>query len=444
MEAFQFTPGQRAIYESLPSPMGIYQLVDGKVRTLLVSDALCQMHGMPRQDLLETMNSSLYGFVHPDDVSKLAYFAHQELKMCNRFKYDLIFRVKEPHTPGYFVTHANGRFMTQPDGTRLFFVFYQRLDQEILHAEQNLSSYLIHYRDEYNRDKLTGLPSRNYVFNFALRHIGDDRRIFMWHYDGSEEEKDDSANYYLANFQRAMDEHWIKVYLQPIYDNQTGEICDYEALSRWQDPERGLIGPGQFIPVIEKHHLTFMLDQYMMTEVLRKLAQWKQNGVELHPVSVNLSHEDFDWPEIVEMITNLTDKYGIDHSLISIEITERDLAGDMTRLQEKMRELHRRGFKFWMDDFGSGYSSLNAMYEYRFDLIKLDMKFVQHLDENHGINRKLMKSLVQVAKEMGMQTLSEGVETEEEYDFVKQIGCSKTQGFLLAQPRPMDDYEKLL
>lgn len=562
MEAFQFTPGQRAIYESLPSPMGIYQLVDGKVRTLLVSDALCQMHGMPRQDLLETMNSSLYGFVHPDDVSKLAYFAHQELKMGNRFKYDLIFRVKEPHTPGYFVTHANGRFMTQPDGTRLFFVFYQRLDQEILHAEQNLSSYLLHYRDEYNRDKLTGLPSRNYVFNFAmekvaslladklvpaavlvnvsnmksynrqfgkqagdqlllwlasflqelfsgelvaryqgdrfmifadsqgieqcltkahkefarktrgsaadlnfgiyqvqkcdtitditdkanfaLRHIGDDRRIFMWHYDGSEEEKDDSANYYLANFQRAMDEHWIKVYLQPIYDNQTGEICDYEALSRWQDPERGLIGPGQFIPVIEKHHLTFMLDQYMMTEVLRKLAQWKQNGVELHPVSVNLSHEDFDWPEIVEMITSLTDKYGIDHSLISIEITERDLAGDMTRLQEKMRELHRRGFKFWMDDFGSGYSSLNAMYEYRFDLIKLDMKFVQHLDENHGINRKLMKSLVQVAKEMGMQTLSEGVETEEEHDFVKQIGCSKTQGFLLAQLRPMDDYEKLL
>ena len=143
---------------------------------------------------------------------------------------------------------------------------------------------------------------------------------------------------------------------------------------------------------------------------MRKLAQWKENGVELHPVSVNLSHEDFDWPEIVEMITNLTDKYGIDHSLISIEITERDLAGDMTRLQEKMRELHRRGFKFWMDDFGSGYSSLNAMYEYRFDLIKLDMKFVQHLDENHGINRKLMKSLVQVAKEMRMQTLSEGVE----------------------------------
>ena len=105
-----------------------------------------------------------------------------------------------------------------------------------------------------------------------------------------------------------------------------------------------------------------------------------------------------------------------------------------------MDELHALGFKFWMDDFGSGYSSLNSLYEYRFDLIKIDMKFVQHLDDNNGVNRKLMKSLVKVAKEIGLLTLTEGVETTDQYDFVREIGCDKTQGFLLGKPTPLDDY----
>lgn len=201
-----------------------------------------------------------------------------------------------------------------------------------------------------------------------------------------------------------------------------------------------MIGPGQFIPVIEKRHLTFMLDSYMLEEVAKKLHAWKQNGVALHPVSVNLSHEDFDRPEIVSELTRIVDKYEVDHSLIIIEITERDLSGDTTKLQKKMDELHALGFKFWMDDFGSGYSSLNSLYEYRFDLIKIDMKFVQHLDDNNGVNRKLMKSLVKVAKEMGLLTLTEGVETTDQYDFVREIGCDKTQGFLLVKPIPLDDY----
>ena len=128
--------------------------------------------------------------------------------------------------------------------------------------------------------------------------------------------------------------------------------------------------------------------------------------------------------------------------MISIEITERDLSGDMTLLQEKMEQLHEAGFDFWMDDFGSGYSSLNSLYEYKFDLLKLDMKFVQHLDQNDGINRKLLASLAQMAMKMGLRTLCEGVETEEEYDFVKEIGVDKTQGFLLAKPQPLDDFAR--
>lgn len=276
--------------------------------------------------------------------------------------------------------------------------------------------------------------------HYALSQIGTDRRHFLWHYDNAAEKRDLSGNYYLDNLQKAIDQHWLKVFFQPIFDNKSQQISDYEALARWQDPERGLIGPGQFIPVIEKRHLTFMLDSYMLEEVVKKLRVWKQNGVALHPVSVNLSHEDFDRPEIVDELTQIVDKYGVDHSLIVIEITERDLAGNQAGLQEKMNQLHALGFKFWMDDFGSGYSSLNSLYEYRFDLIKIDMKFVQHLDDNNGVNRKLMKSLVKVAREMGLQTLTEGVETTDQYDFVREIGCDKTQGFLLVKPTQLDDY----
>ena len=273
-----------------------------------------------------------------------------------------------------------------------------------------------------------------------MSQIGNDRRFYVKKYDQGVEERYMSENYFLDHLQEAMDKHWIQVFFQPIYDNLTGQVSDYEALARWIDPERGLVGPGQFIPVIEKRHLTHFLDRYMLIEVLKKLRAWKENGVALHPVSVNLSHEDFEWPQMVEDIQSLTKKYGVDPSLVSIEITERDLSGNMTLLQEKMAQLHEAGFDFWMDDFGSGYSSLNSLYEYQFDLLKLDMKFVQHLDQNNGVNRKVMTCLVQMAMKMGLRTLSEGVETQEEYDFVKEIGVDKTQGFLLAKPQPLDDY----
>lgn len=558
MGRYQFSPQQRKDYESLPIPLGVYQIVDGKVVTLLVSDAMCQMHGMPRHELIKSLDESMFGFVHPDDIGRLAYFGQQEAKLGNRFKYDLIYRVKEPHTKDYYLMHAFGKRVVEPDGSKLLFIFYYKIDRSPLDFKKYDMDYVEHFKDEYNRDALTGLPNRHFIMNFglekvgklrfsgkqpaavlvnisnmkgyndqfgkpagdqllvgvgklltrtfpdqivsryqgdrflviadqdqleakllrvhdqfkclvggnaadiafgiykiqigdsmndiadhvhyALSQIGTDRRHFLWHYDNAAEKRDLSGNYYLDNLQKAIDQHWIKVFFQPIFDNKSQQISDYEALARWQDPERGLIGPGQFIPVIEKRHLTFMLDSYMLEEVAKKLHAWKQNGVALHPVSVNLSHEDFDRPEIVSELTRIVDKYEVDHSLIIIEITERDLSGDTTKLQKKMDELHALGFKFWMDDFGSGYSSLNSLYEYRFDLIKIDMKFVQHLDDNNGVNRKLMKSLVKVAKEMGLLTLTEGVETTDQYDFVREIGCDKTQGFLLVKPTPLDDY----
>ena len=560
--AYKFSPEERRLYEKLPIPMAIYQVIRGEQITVLVSDQLCKLHSLKREDLIYALNHSSYGFVHPDDIGKLAYFNQQFMKLGNAFDYNVLYRSKAPGHASYQTIHAYGRQAEQEDGTILSFVFYEKVDETMLEIKSGATAYFENSQDQLNRDALTGLPNRNFILNFAMQkvgklrsgkeepvavmtnisnmkgynsqfgqaggdkllvgvaklltdlfpgqivaryesdrfliltspvslqerlaavheqfkklvvgnaadisfgiykihendtieeiidrshfaisQIGNDRRRFAMAYDSVAEEKDLSENYCLDNLQKALDQHWIKVYFQPIYDNQTGQVSDYEALARWQDPVKGLLGPGQFIPVIEKRHLTYLLDRYMLEEVLVKLKAWKENGVALHPVSVNLSHEDFDRPAIVDELANLVDSYGIAHNLISIEITERDLSGDMSKLQEKMRELHALGFKFWMDDFGSGYSSLNGLYEYDFDLIKIDMKFVQHLDDNNGVNRKLMKSLVKVAKEMGILSLTEGVETKEQYDFVKEIGCNKTQGFLLAKPRPMDDFGRIL
>ena len=562
MGAYKFSPEERRLYEKLPIPMAIYQVINDELVTILVSDQLCKLYGMKREDLIYALIHSRFGFVHPDDIGKLAYFGQQFMKLGNKFDYNVLYRTKTPGRDSYQSIHTYGRQAEQEDGTVLSFVFYEKVDETLLEIKVGSASYLEKSQDQLNRDALTGLPNRNFILNFAMQkvgrlrsdkeepvavlanisnmkgynnqfgqaggdellvgvakllteffpnqivaryesdrflvltspvdlqerlaaiheqfkqlvagnaadisfgvykvhegdtieeimdranfaisQIGNDRRRFAMAYDSVAEEKDLSENYCLDNLQKALDLHWIKVYFQPIYDNHTGQVSDYEALARWQDPVKGLLGPGQFIPVIEKWHLTYLLDRYMLEEVLKKLQAWKKNGVALRPISVNLSHEDFDRPAIVSELTELVDSYGVDHNLISIEITERDLSGDMGKLREKMRDLHALGFKFWMDDFGSGYSSLNGLYEYDFDLIKIDMKFVQHLDDNNGTNRKLMRSLVKVAKEMDILSLTEGVETEEEYAFVKQIGCDKTQGFLLAKPRPMDDFGRIL
>ena len=558
MPEYQFQPSERQLYETMPIPLGIYQVVAGKTRTLVVSDQLCQLMGMSRKELVKSFNDNMFAYVYPADIGKLSYYSEQLHLQGNQFNYNVFYHLRNAMTGKYQPVHTIGRVKTMPDGSHVAFLFYENLDRNDQEMIESRKAYIKKSQDVINTDELTGLPNGHFIakfamekvaelresggqpeavlvnisnmkgyndqfgqvdgsrllsavanllvasfpgqlvarwkddrflvftlkqgleqkleglhgkfrdlvdgdaadiafglyeiqagdtisriadrVSFAMSQIGNDRRFYVKKYDQGVEERYMSENYFLDHLQEAMDKHWIQVFFQPIYDNLTGQFSDYEALARWIDPERGLVGPGQFIPVIEKRHLTHFLDRYMLIEVLKKLRAWKENGVALHPVSVNLSHEDFEWPQMVEDIQSLTKKYGVDPSLVSIEITERDLSGNMTLLQEKMAQLHEAGFDFWMDDFGSGYSSLNSLYEYQFDLLKLDMKFVQHLDQNNGVNRKVMTCLVQMAMKMGLRTLSEGVETQEEYDFVKEIGVDKTQGFLLAKPQPLDDY----
>jgi predicted signal transduction protein with EAL and GGDEF domain len=164
--------------------------------------------------------------------------------------------------------------------------------------------------------------------NQAMKEIGHDRRVYVKKYDPAVEEEDLEESYFLNNFSRAMDEGWLTAYFQPICSAKDGKTASYEALARWQDLEKGLVSPAAFIPVIEKNHLTYYLDMYILCEVVAKLQQWKKRGLDLKPVSVNLAHEDFEMPNLVEKINDLVIGAGLSRSLIKIEITERDLSNN--------------------------------------------------------------------------------------------------------------------
>ena len=197
--------------------------------------------------------------------------------------------------------------------------------------------------------------------------------------DMLEEEKSRQA--IIDNLDRAIAEGWIQVYYQPIVRSANGKVCDAEALARWQDPERGMLMPSTFIPILEDAMLIHKLDLYVVREVLRHLQAIKQAGNRPIPVSINFSRADFDGYDLVSEICALVDAAHIDRKLINIEITESVVGSNFDFMREQIDRFRAQGFQIWMDDFGSGYSSLDVLQRVKFDLIKLDMAFLRRLDK---------------------------------------------------------------
>jgi EAL domain-containing protein (putative c-di-GMP-specific phosphodiesterase class I) len=211
-----------------------------------------------------------------------------------------------------------------------------------------------------------------------------------------------------------------------------------EALARWADPERGLISPGVFIPVLSRYHLLHKLDLYMVEQICREFRVRKDAGLPGIPVSVNFSAQDFDYIDVTEILEKTLEKYEVPRDSIIVEITEQDLAQASDLFIEQLFRIHDNGHRLWLDDFGSGYSSLNTFSRYHIDRIKFDMDLIKHLDDNNGANRIIMKSITEMCRQMGIHTLAEGIETEEQYRFLSEIGCGMVQGFYFFRPQPVD------
>lgn len=245
----------------------------------------------------------------------------------------------------------------------------------------------------------------------------------------------------LRNFENAMEKGHIHVYYQPITRALTGKVCGLEALARWEDPEKGMILPGLFVPVLEKMKLIHLLDRYVIESTARLYHQLKEAGHPILPVSVNLSRVDFDIMKPFDFMEEIIFRYQVPRQFFHIEVTESALTRDRGVLKKELLRFKKAGYRLWLDDFGSGYSSLNVLKEFSFDLLKIDMAFLRNFNEE---SRKIIRSIILMAKNLSVHTLAEGAETKEQVDFLRESGCEKIQGWFYGKPMTSEDFEKKL
>ena len=226
----------------------------------------------------------------------------------------------------------------------------------------------------------------------------------------------------------------LVVYFQPVIRALTEKLSGFEALVRWVSPELGFLPPDRFIPVLEEENLISRVDIFVINEVCRLLHKYEHNGGHGNvPVSINLSVLDLNAMDMCQVLIDATEKYNISRDMLHVELTESVMATDEQLVRDRISRFHEEGFEVWMDDFGSGYSTLNSLKDYEFDVLKLDMKF---LSSNTEKSWNIMQSIIALAKNIGVGTLAEGCETKEQVEMLRRIGCDKIQGYFFGKPMP--------
>ncbi|MBE7005473.1 MAG: EAL domain-containing protein [Ruminococcaceae bacterium] len=244
--------------------------------------------------------------------------------------------------------------------------------------------------------------------------------------------------YFIDNLDRAIDEGWIQAYYQPIIRAANGHVCNEEALARWIDPEGGIFAPMEFTPVLEEANLIHKLDLYMVEQVMEKMNRQQEEGLYIVPTSVNFSRSDFDCCDLVEEVRRRVDEAGIGRDMLVIELTESVIGSDFEYMRAQVDRFHALGFKVWMDDFGNGYSSLDVLQSIHFDLIKFDVQFMSHFDHSEKC-RIILTELMKMAIGLDIDTVTEGVETAAQVAFLREIGCTRLQGYFYGKPIPMEE-----
>lgn len=230
------------------------------------------------------------------------------------------------------------------------------------------------------------------------------------------------------------------VYYQPKYDPRDDSLRGAEALIRWDSPKLGFVSPGRFIPLFEKNGFITNIDHYMVSSVARDQKRWLDSGFDCVPVSVNISRAHFIENDLAEQIRDLVDKEGCPHELIEIELTESAFFDDQKSLLTTIGKIKEYGFHISMDDFGSGYSSLNSLKDMPLDVLKLDAGFFRGTSED-GRDRIVVSEAISLAKKLNMKTVAEGVEEKSVVDFLAAEGCDMIQGYYYAKPMPGNDFE---
>jgi diguanylate cyclase (GGDEF)-like protein len=270
----------------------------------------------------------------------------------------------------------------------------------------------------------------------ACDSIGDKADQYVRIYDQKTADEIELRTYISENIETAIANGWIKVYYQPVVRTISHTLCSFEALTRWNDPRYGFLSPGIFIPVLEESRQIHKLDLYVLEQVCRRIHDLREKGEAAVPASFNLSRVDFVMVDVFAEVEKMVKRYQIPRDMIRIEITESTVMQDKKRMAEWIAQFRQAGYQVWMDDFGSGYSSLNMLKDFHFDEIKLDMDFLRSFSD---ASRKIVRATIQMAKSLHIHTLAEGVETAEQADFLASIGCEKMQGYYFGRPAPFEE-----
>ncbi len=264
-------------------------------------------------------------------------------------------------------------------------------------------------------------------------------------YDDSMHDRELLEAQLIEDFPRAIREKQFTVHYQPKYDVRGDKpvLSSAEALVRWQHPKLGMVSPGTFIPLFENNGLIYRLDSYVWEEAAARIRDWRERfGITL-PVSVNVSRIDLYEPELIDTLRKVTGERGVDPRDLVLEITESAYTEDAERIIEKVRSLREIGFRIEMDDFGSGYSSLNMLSTLPIDALKLDMQFIRNAFKKRKDTR-LLEAMIQLAESFNVPTIAEGVETAEQVFTLKAMGCDFIQGYYFSRPIPAKEFEAFL
>ena len=246
-----------------------------------------------------------------------------------------------------------------------------------------------------------------------------------------------------GNLEIALLEHQFTIFLQPIFDPHKNTVVSAEALVRWFHPVHGMVSPGKFIPVCERNGFIVRLDRFVWEETCRLQRKRLDAGKPVVPISVNLSRLNFYSLDLPEFLANLLEKYKLEPWMLKLEVTESAYTDNQLQLLDMISTFKGLGFSVLMDDFGSGYSSLNMLKDMPLDTLKVDMAFIRELEKSKRV-AVILKFIVELAEELGMSVVVEGVETQAQADYVSSLGEVSIQGYFFSRPLPIPDYEKLL
>jgi EAL domain-containing protein (putative c-di-GMP-specific phosphodiesterase class I) len=242
---------------------------------------------------------------------------------------------------------------------------------------------------------------------------------------------------------RAIERREFLLHYQPKADLKSGAICGLEALLRWQHPERGLVLPAEFIPVLEDTGLIVPVGEWVMEAVCAQIRAWREKGLAAPPVAVNLSARQFQQKDLEATVRRILQTSGVDGSLLEFELTESMLMKDPEAAALTLRGLKQAGVKLSVDDFGTGYSSLAYLKRFPIDALKIDRAFIRDVTVDSD-DAAITLAIISLGHSLKLKVIAEGVETEAQLDFLRARGCDEMQGFYFARPLPVADCTRVL